>query len=97
MRLVLRRAAKHDLLEARRWYDDRQPGLGTSFLTAIEAALATILQHPEIFPKVNPRGRRAKVSRFPYGIFYTVDRNTIRVIAFLHNARDPQRWKERDS
>lgn len=43
MRLVLRRAAKRDLFEARRGYDDRQPGLGASFLTSIEAAFVTIL------------------------------------------------------
>ena len=97
MRLELRRAAKRDLFEARRGYDDRQPGLGASFLTAVDAALSTILQYPAIFPRVSPRVRRAKVGRFPYGIFYTFARDTVSVIAVLHNARDPQRWKERDT
>lgn len=95
MRLVLRRQAKLDLADARRWYEERRPGLGDAFLDAVDAALAIVLDHPNIHPRVSERVRRASVSRFPYGIFYTVEGEAIRVIAILHNARDPERWKGR--
>jgi toxin ParE1/3/4 len=95
MRLVLRRQAKLDLADARRWYEEKRPGLGDSFLDAIDAVLAVVLDHPHLHPRVSERVRRASVSRFPYGIFYTVEGDTLRVIAILHNARDPERWKGR--
>ena len=95
MRLVLRRAAKRDLTEASRWYDEKKPGLGRDFSSCVEAALAIIRDHPLLFPRVDPRVRRAKVERFPYGVFYTIDRETIRVIAVLHHARATGTWKAR--
>ena len=95
MRLVLRRQAKLDLADARRWYEERRPGLGDIFLDAVDAVLGVLLNHPNIHPRVSERVRRASVSRFPYGVFYTVEGETIRVIAILHNARDPERWKGR--
>jgi toxin ParE1/3/4 len=95
MRLVLRRQAKLDLVEARRWYEERRPGLGESFVDAVDAVLAVVLDHPNLHPRVSERVRRASVGRFPYGIFYTVNGDTVRVIAVLHNARDPERWKGR--
>ena len=39
--------------------------------------------------------RRAALRRFPYGIFYMVDGGTIRVIAILHKARNPELWRHR--
>lgn len=95
MRLVLRRAAKRDLAEARRWYDERRAGLGKEFLTGIEATLTIIRNHPYGFPRVDPRVRRARTERFPYGIFYAIDGETIRVLAVLHNARGAHWWKSR--
>ena len=95
MRLVIRRAAKLDLNEARRRYEDRQPGLGQEFLSSVDAALTLVRDFPRIAPKVDPRVRRKKTERFPYGIFYTIDGETIRVLAVLHNARSSFWWKNR--
>lgn len=95
MKVVLRRLAKLDLLEARRWYEERQPGLGDKLLEEVEAALASIEQWPELPPKVDDRVRRAALQQFPYGIFYVSHSGTIRVIAILHRARHPERWRSR--
>lgn len=95
MRLVLRRRAKLDLLEARRWYDARQQGLGDSLLEEVTATLELLQEHPEIHPRVDDRVRRAGLRRFPYGIFYIVGSEAVRVIAILHNARNPEHWRLR--
>ena len=95
MRLVLRRAAKRDLAEARRWYDERRVGLGEEFLSCVESTLSAIRNRPHGFPRVDPRVRRATVERFPYGIFYSIDGESIRVLAVLHNARGAHWWKSR--
>jgi len=95
MRLVLRRAAKRDLAEARQWYEERRAGLGQEFLSCIETTLSVISSYPYGFPRTDPRVRRATVDRFPYGIFYSIDGETIRVLAVLHNARGAHWWKSR--
>jgi toxin ParE1/3/4 len=83
------------LAEARDWYDERQPGLSDAFLLEIDAVLQGLRENPEIHPRVDARVRRAALPRFPYGIFYIVDSQTIRVIAILHRARSPERWRRR--
>ena len=96
MRLVLRRQAKVDLREAFNWYEARQSGLGASFRAAVEATLSSIRENPKIYPRVDPAVRRAATTgRFPFGIFYRIDGDTIRVTAILHNARNPEHWKRR--
>jgi plasmid stabilization system protein ParE len=97
MRVVLRRQAKLDLLAAHQWYEERQPGLGDALRQEVDAALHEIQGHPESHPRVDPHVRRAALRRFPYGIFYLVDEETktIRVIAILHRARNPERWQRR--
>jgi len=95
MRLVLRPQAKGDLDEAFHWYEERQPGLGRSFRASVESILSSIREHPSMYPRVDSSIRRASTDRFPFGIFYQIDGDTIRVIAILHNARNPERWKRR--
>jgi toxin ParE1/3/4 len=95
MRLVLRRQAKDDLREAFSWYEERQPGLGDSFRAAVDSILSSIQEHPSMYPRVDHSIRRAATERFPFGVFYRIDGDTIRVIAILHNARNPERWRRR--
>jgi plasmid stabilization system protein ParE len=95
MRLVLRRQAKADLDEAFHWYEERQTGLGRSFRSAVEATLSSIQEHPSMYPRVDSLIRRAATDRFPFGVFYRVDGDTVRVVAILHNARNPDLWKKR--
>ena len=95
MKLVLRLQAKGDLRETFQWYEARQPGLGQSFRASIDAALSSIQAHPRMYPRVDPLVRRASVDGFPFGIFYRIDGDTIRVIAVLHNARSSEHWQRR--
>jgi plasmid stabilization system protein ParE len=78
MKLVVRRAAKRDLAEARDWYEQRRPGLGRQLVEAVSESLDKIRGHPELYPRVSDRVRRARISRFPYGIFYLLELGTVR-------------------
>lgn len=95
MRLVVRRLAKLDLAEASRWYAARQPGLGDRLRAAVDEVLASICSQPLIHRRVDARTRRASVPGFPYGVFFVVTGEVVRVLAILHNARSPERWKGR--
>jgi toxin ParE1/3/4 len=95
VRLLLRHQAKGDLLEALAWYERQRPGLGADLRDEIDVALASIRDHPELYGRVDERVRRAPLRRFPYGVFYVVQGDTVRVIAVLHHARDPAVWRDR--
>lgn len=83
-------AAFDDLESAYRWYEEQRPGLGAEFVVAVEAAVASVLAFPEAQPVVHRDARRFLIERFPYGLFYRLDRDGVIVVACLHAARDPE-------
>lgn len=91
-RAVYRRKVGRDLAGAYKWYESQRPGLGEEFLGAVDAAFDAIQEFPEMFTRVHGEVRRAVVSRFPYAVFYRVERKRIVVLAVLHTARDPGLW-----
>ncbi len=94
-RLVIRTEAEAELLEAFRWYEQQQAGLGEELLECVETTLAQIQDSPERYGAVQGEIRRALVRRFPYGVFYLVRRDAIVVLAVFHASRDPKRWRTR--
>jgi plasmid stabilization system protein ParE len=94
-RLVVLPEAEADILSAGRWYEIQQPGLGTTFIEALSSSMDTIRAAPRRSVRVHGRIRRALLSRFPYGVFFIEDEETVRVIAVLHVARDPGTWRRR--
>lgn len=91
----VRPKAEQEAREAAKWYEDRSPGLGTAFLEIVESVLAGISENPFRFPIVHKDVRRALLSRFPYGVFFRIRRDEIRVLAIIHLSRNPDRWQGR--
>ena len=87
--------ARDELTEAGRFYASVSPELGGSFFAIFDRAIADIRQFPNGFPKVEGDLRRYSLRRFPFGICYRVDRDSIRVLAFAHCRRHPDYWKHR--
>jgi plasmid stabilization system protein ParE len=90
--LVFRRRVGQDLAAAYGWYEGQRAGLGEDFLAEIEESLDTIERFPEMFAQVHGEVRRAMVSRFPYAVFYRIEREQVVVLTVLHTARDPRLW-----
>jgi toxin ParE1/3/4 len=93
--VAIRPEAEADLAEAYGWYEGCRKGLGDEFLLSVEALLDSIQRFPQSYPAVHKQVRRALLRRFPYGIFYLVEEETIAVLAVFHASRDPKRWQER--
>lgn len=94
-RTFFRRVARDDVRSARRWYEERHPGLGAAFLRSIEACIALIERTPELWPRVDGDTRRARLRRFPYVVYYELVGDDILVLAVWHGRRDPHGWRER--
>jgi plasmid stabilization system protein ParE len=91
----LRLEAEQDLSDAAVWYEERLAGLGHQFLDEALAAFTSIAEAPLRYLVVHRNTRRALIHRFPFGIYYRVETDTIVVIAVMHGSRDPHRWKTR--
>ncbi len=86
---------EHDVQEAFDWYELQLPGLGEDFLLSADAAINAIARNP-LLNAIEYKGvRKAKTKRFPFGVFYVLEKNTITVIAVIHLARHPKTWKGR--
>jgi len=87
--------AEEEAQKAARWYEDESQGLGVAFLELAEQTLAAISENPLRFPLVYRDVRRALMKRFPYGVFFRVRSNGIRILAIMHLSRDTSRWQRR--
>ena len=94
-RLIVRPEAESDAAEAYSWYETRRSGLGEEFFAVVDQAFALIERSPETFPRIHEDVRRVLTKRFPFAVFYVVTPTTISVLAVLHQASDPERWRER--
>ncbi len=92
--LVVRKRAEQHIADAYNWYEHQRIGLGEEFLLCIEASLNVIIQNPLLFQEKHKNIRHIMTPRFPYGIFYFIDKNKIIVIAVFHLSRNPKLWRK---
>lgn len=95
MRVHLRPEAETDVEEAAIWYEKQREGLGGEFLDEVLIACKRISENPNICPVVHKRTRRAIINRFPFGIYFRIEENSIVVVAVIHGSRHPKQWKQR--
>jgi toxin ParE1/3/4 len=93
--LSVAREAEQEVLEAAEWYETQSQGLGRAFIDLINQTLKDIVESPLRFPQVYRDIRRALLKRFPFGIFFRLRRDQVRILAVLHQSRDPGRWHHR--
>ena len=70
-------------------------GLGYDFLAEIDEAVHRITTWPEAHAILKGTLRRCLVRRFPYGIVYGIDEQTIVIVAIAHLHRKPFYWTHR--
>lgn len=98
-KVVARRQAEDDIIEAADWYDTQNPGLGDQFVEEILLVLDALEVNPLLHcirhPTKNIRWRYPR--RFPYRVIYEViqDQKLVIVAAVLHAARHERVWRGR--
>jgi len=91
----IREEAEVDLSDAAIWYEQQRLGLGQEFLGQVQSVLDSLPDHPNMYPVIHKTVRRALLGRFPFGVFYSVERQFILVYAVMHARRHPHRWQGR--
>lgn len=95
MKLVVHSAALVESVEAARYYDQQQLGLGAKFDEALRAAAETILEAPDRWPLQPDGTRRYFLRSFPYAVIYDYHADMVTVVAVMHLHREPGYWGDR--
>lgn len=81
---------EEDILASHAWYEEKSKGVGEEFLRMVRACVSEVLRYPDAAPRVDRRFHRRLLRRFPYAVYYTMDRDNVVVLALFHCARDPR-------
>lgn len=95
VRLLVHPLARLDILDAVGWYEAQRSGLGLEMSEQVESAIRRAAEDPSAFALVEGRTRRVLCRRFPYAVFFEIDRDRLVVLAVTHVRRDPIAWRSR--
>jgi len=93
--LLISDESRLDILDAFSWYESRRLGLGKDFELCLEAGLNQIQRDPLLFQKRYKNLHIYFIDRFPYGIHYLIEQETVKVFGVFHTSRNPATWKIR--
>lgn len=94
--IQLSKEAEMDVLESFRWYESAKKGLGENFLNELDEALISISENPFAFSLRYKKIVRAfTMDRFPFLVYYSVNKEQVDVIAVFHTSKNPKVWKKR--
>jgi len=85
--LVVEPSAARDIADADAHY--AQFGKADAFLSAIDNVFEQLTSTPLMYPAVHGDVRRALLRRFPFSVFFIVERSRVFVLAVHHQRRDP--------
>jgi plasmid stabilization system protein ParE len=87
--------AQRELDDAVAWYNEQADGLGKEFLDELDRAVRRAAAFPMSSVEITSGLRRCLLARFPYGLIYALEDDTVVVIAVAHLHRKPRYWAER--
>jgi len=89
-KLIIKPAARAEIEAALAWYEQQRSGLSIELLDALSEVFDRIIDHPDSFQRRYRDLRMVFTARFPYGVHYTVEGQTIYVHAFMHMKQNPR-------
>jgi hypothetical protein len=93
--LIFHPDIKNEIEKSYQWYESRAQGLGEDFLNELESAFRIIKEIPDTWPLISKNHRRYLLDRFPFGVIYQKNKNSIYVLAVMHLSRKPGYWLKR--
>ena len=95
MKIKILGAAQEDLKEGFLFYEKQEKGLGEYFLNTLFSDIDSLQIHAGIHAVYFKRYFRMLSKRFPFAVYYRVDKNTVLIHAVLDCRRNPAWIKER--
>ena len=94
MRIEILDEAEKDLLRGFRFYEKQRPGLGDYFLDSLYSDIDSL----HLFGGIHPwyfRYQRLLAKRFPFAIYYRIEKEIVRVHAVLDCRQNPKKIEDR--
>ncbi len=95
MNVRLLKIAQLDLDAAIDYYNSERRGLGYEFLWEVLFMIDRIKQFPHAWQIFHDDSRRCIIRRFPYGIIYMFEEDTLVILAIANLHREPEYWIKR--
>ncbi len=95
MRYEFHPEALEEFSEAAHYYAECQEGLEFRFVAAVENSIRRILEAPQRWRIFEEDVRRCLTRVFPYAILYTIESDSILIVAVMHCRREPGYWRHR--
>lgn len=95
MKVLFLDSAQSELDDAVEWYNEQAKGLGLKFLDDIDRAIRRSVSYPLSCAEIEKGLRRCLLTRFPFGIIYGIENETIIIVAVAHLHRKPRYWSDR--
>ena len=83
------------MTEASVFYEAATSGLGVGFLDEVQRVINILREHPDLGKSVGRGLRAALLHTFPFSLIYSVEVNSILIIAVAHQRRRPNYWRDR--
>jgi plasmid stabilization system protein ParE len=95
MKIKFLKVAQQEVEDAFDWYNCQVAGLGDEFLDELDHAVRRVSSFPESCTEIVSGLRRCLLARFPYGLIYGLDNDSVIIIAVAHLHRNPRYWADR--
>lgn len=93
--IVFRTEARVEFDAAADWYEQHSRGRGQLFVEAVHSVLDRISDQPQMYAAVFNGIREARVTGYPYCIYYREEHARVTILAVFHTSRDPAIWQDR--
>ena len=90
-RLVVKPRAIRMATEAYNWYEERQSGLGESFITELKYCYDKIRTWPEAYTQIKKDFRHIVLKTYPYVIIFRIVGDDVVVYAVFHTSQNPRK------
>ena len=92
MNIEISEFAQKELEDAVLYYELELYGLGRKFKEEVRKAIKRIKKYPTSWPPERGEVRKCFVSKFPYKILYSIQKQNIIILAIAHQHRKPGYW-----
>jgi|ERR1035437_11139587 toxin ParE1/3/4 len=82
-KIIVEPRAKTDIVEIKKWYRSQKPGLEDEFVSELNENLSLLNQSPLLFEIKHKNFRAVILKRFPYLVYYFIDKNNVHILAVL--------------
>ena len=95
MEVKFNELAVREMNDAIAYYELQFSGLGIAFKEDIKKAVNRITKYPKAWPIVDEDIRKYILHKYPYNVYYSLEKDHLYVIAIAHQHRKPNYWIDR--